>query len=154
MQTRYGTLKTDHILFIAAGAFHSSRPADLMPELQGRFPIRVELNDLTKADFLRILTEPSSSITRQSQDLLSVDGIELTFTADGLEELAEIGWRVNQSTQNIGARRLYTIMERLLENISFEGPDSRGTAITINRDYVRRQLEEISRDEDLSKFIL
>lgn len=154
VQTRYGTLKTDHILFIAAGAFHSSRPADLMPELQGRFPIRVELSDLTKADFLRILTEPSSSITRQSQDLLSVDGIELTFTADGLEELAEIGWRVNQSTQNIGARRLYTIMERLLENISFEGPDSRGTAITINRDYVRRQLEEISRDEDLSKFIL
>jgi ATP-dependent HslUV protease ATP-binding subunit HslU len=154
VQTRYGSLKTDHILFIAAGAFHSSRPADLMPELQGRFPIRVELNDLTKADFLRILTEPSSSITRQSQQLLKVDGIDLTFTPDGLEELAEIGWRVNQSTQNIGARRLYTIMERLLENVSFEGPDSPGVKITIDRAFVRRQLEEISRDEDLSKFIL
>jgi ATP-dependent HslUV protease ATP-binding subunit HslU len=154
VQTRYGSLKTDHILFIAAGAFHSSRPADLMPELQGRFPIRVELNDLTKEDFLRILTEPSSSITRQCQELLRVDGIELSFTPDGLEELAEIGWRVNQSTQNIGARRLSTIMERLLENVSFEGPDSRGTKITIDREFVRRQLEEISRDEDLSKFIL
>ena len=154
VQTRYGTLKTDHILFIAAGAFHSSRPADLMPELQGRFPIRVELKDLTKADFLRILTEPSSSITRQSQDLLGVDGIELVFTQDGLEELADVGWRVNQSTQNIGARRLYTVMERLLENISYEGPDSPGTRITIDRAFVQRQLEEISRDEDLSKFIL
>ncbi|MEI8380246.1 MAG: ATP-dependent protease ATPase subunit HslU [Planctomycetota bacterium] len=154
VQTRYGSLKTDHILFIAAGAFHSSRPADLMPELQGRFPIRVELKDLTKADFLRILTEPSSSITRQSQDLLRVDGIELIFTVDGLAELAEVGWRVNQSTQNIGARRLYTVMERLLENVSFEGPDSRGATITIDRAFVRGQLEEISRDEDLSKFIL
>lgn len=154
VQTRYGSLKTDHILFIAAGAFHSSRPADLMPELQGRFPIRVELKDLTKADFLRILTEPSSSITRQSQDLLRVDGIELIFTQDGLTELAEVGWRVNQSTQNIGARRLYTVMERLLENVSFEGPDSRGATITIDRAFVRGQLEEISRDEDLSKFIL
>lgn len=154
VQTRYGSLKTDHILFIAAGAFHSSRPADLMPELQGRFPIRVELQDLTKADFLRILTEPSSSITRQSQDLLRVDGIELIFTQDGLAELAEVGWRVNQSTQNIGARRLYTVMERLLENVSFEGPDSRGATITIDRAFVRGQLEEISRDEDLSKFIL
>ncbi len=154
VQTRYGSLKTDHILFIAAGAFHSSRPADLMPELQGRFPIRVELKDLTKADFLRILTEPSSSITRQSQDLLRVDGIELIFTQDGLVELAEVGWRVNQSTQNIGARRLYTVMERLLENVSFEGPDSRGATITIDRAFVRGQLEEISRDEDLSKFIL
>lgn len=154
VQTRYGSLKTDHILFIAAGAFHSSRPADLMPELQGRFPIRVELGDLTKADFLRILTEPSSSITRQARDLLRVDGIELTYTPDGLEELAEIGWRVNQSTQNIGARRLSTIMERLLENISFEGPDSRGTTVTVDRAFVREQLEAISRDEDLSKFIL
>jgi ATP-dependent HslUV protease ATP-binding subunit HslU len=125
-----------------------------MPELQGRFPIRVELNDLTKADFLRILTEPSSSITSQSQQLLRVDGIELVYTVDGLEELAEIGWHVNQSTQNIGARRLYTIMERLLENISFEGPDSRGTTITVDREFVRRQLKAISEDEDLSKFIL
>ena len=154
VQTRYGSLKTDHILFIAAGAFHSSRPADLMPELQGRFPIRVELSDLTKADFLRILTEPSSSITGQSQAMLAVDGIDLDYSPDGLEEIAEIAWRVNQSTQNIGARRLYTIMERLLENPSFEGPDARGTRIVIDKAFVRKQLEEISRDEDLSKFIL
>ncbi|MEK6261112.1 MAG: ATP-dependent protease ATPase subunit HslU [Planctomycetota bacterium] len=154
VQTRYGSLKTDHILFIAAGAFHSSRPADLMPELQGRFPIRVELSDLTKADFLRILTEPSSSITGQSQAMLAVDGIDLDYAPDGLEEIAEIAWRVNQSTQNIGARRLYTIMERLLENPSFEGPDARGTRIVIDKAFVRKQLEEISRDEDLSKFIL
>ena len=154
VQTRYGSLKTDHILFIAAGAFHSSRPSDLMPELQGRFPIRVELSDLTKADFLRILTEPSSSITGQSQAMLAVDGIELVYAQDGLEEIAEIAWRVNQSTQNIGARRLYTIMERLLENPSFEGPDARGTRIVIDKAFVRKQLEEISRDEDLSKFIL
>lgn len=154
VQTRYGSLKTDHILFIAAGAFHSARPSDLMPELQGRFPIRVELMDLTRDDFLRILTEPSSSITAQSQAMLGVDGIELTFAQDGLEELAEVAWRVNQSTQNIGARRLYTIMERLLENASFEGPDARGKRVVIDRAFVRSQLEEISRDEDLSKFIL
>ena len=154
VNTRYGSIKTDHILFIAAGAFHSSRPADLMPELQGRFPIRVELDDLTKADFLRILTEPSTSITRQYQQLLAVDGIQLTFTPEGLAEIAEIAWRVNQSTQNIGARRLHTIMERLLENVSFEGPDATGTTVSIDREFVTRQLEEISRDEDLSKFIL
>ena len=154
VNTRYGSIKTDHILFIAAGAFHSSRPADLMPELQGRFPIRVELDDLTKADFLWILTEPSTSITRQYQQLLAVDGIQLTFTPEGLAEIAEIAWRVNQSTQNIGARRLHTIMERLLENVSFEGPDATGTTVSIDREFVTRQLEEISRDEDLSKFIL
>lgn len=154
VNTRYGSIKTDHMLFIAAGAFHSSRPADLMPELQGRFPIRVELDDLTKADFLRILTEPSASITRQYQQLLAVDGIQISFTADGLEEVAEIAWRVNQSTQNIGARRLHTIMERLLEGISFEGPDIPETRIEVDRSFVKRQLEEISRDEDLSKFIL
>lgn len=154
VNTRYGSIKTDHILFIAAGAFHSTRPADLMPELQGRFPIRVELDDLTKADFLRILTEPSASITRQYQQLLAVDGIQMSFTTDGLEEIAEIAWRVNQSTQNIGARRLHTIMERLLETVSFEGPDIPNPKITVDRPFVKRQLEEISRDEDLSKFIL
>ena len=154
VNTRYGSIKTDHILFIAAGAFHSSRPADLMPELQGRFPIRVELDDLTKADFLRILTEPSTAITRQYQQLLAVDGIHLSFPPEGLAEIAEIAWRVNQSTQNIGARRLHTIMERLLENVSFEGPDATGTRVSIDREFVTRQLEEISRDEDLSKFIL
>lgn len=154
VNTRYGAIKTDHILFIAAGAFHSSRPADLMPELQGRFPIRVELEDLTKGDFLRILTEPSASVTRQYQQLLGVDGIQIAFTPDGLEEIAEIAWRVNQSTQNIGARRLHTIMERLLESISYEGPDSGVAPVSIDRDFVKKQLEEISRDEDLSKFIL
>jgi ATP-dependent HslUV protease ATP-binding subunit HslU len=154
VNTRYGSIKTDHILFIAAGAFHSTRPADLMPELQGRFPIRVELDDLAKADFLRILTEPSASITRQYQQLLAVDGLQITFTVDGLAEIAEIAWRVNQSTQNIGARRLHTIMERLLESISFEGPDAPRVQIEIDREFVKRQLEEISRDEDLSKFIL
>ncbi|WP_010582870.1 ATP-dependent protease ATPase subunit HslU [Schlesneria paludicola] len=154
VNTRYGSLKTDHILFIAAGAFHSSRPADLMPELQGRFPIRVELDELTRFDFLRILTEPSASITRQYQQLLGVDGMQITFTEEGLEEIAEVAWRVNQSTQNIGARRLHTIMERLLERLSFEGPDSTVTSIEIDRPFVKRQLEEISRDEDLSKFIL
>lgn len=154
VNTRYGSIKTDHILFIAAGAFHSSRPADLMPELQGRFPIRVELDELTRSDFLRILTEPSASITRQYQQLLSVDGIQITFTAEGLDEIADVAWRVNQSTQNIGARRLHTIMERLLEQLSFDGPDSGTTLIQIDRPFVKRQLEEISRDEDLSKFIL
>ena len=154
VNTRYGSIKTDHILFIAAGAFHSSRPSDLMPELQGRFPIRVELDDLTKDDFLRILTEPSTSITRQYQQLLGVDGIQISFTADGLSEIAEIAWRVNQSTQNIGARRLHTIMERLLESISFEGPDTPGTSVIVDKSFVKLQLEEISKDEDLSKFIL
>ena len=154
VNTRYGSIKTDHILFIAAGAFHSSRPADLMPELQGRFPIRVELDDLTKEDFLRILTEPSTSITRQYQQLLAVDGIHISFTDEGLAEIAEIAWRVNQSTQNIGARRLHTIMERLLETISFGGPDEGNTPVTIDRPFVLQQLEEISRDEDLSQFIL
>ena len=154
VNTRYGSIKTDHILFIAAGAFHSSRPADLMPELQGRFPIRVELDDLTKEDFLRILTEPSASITRQYQQLLEVDGIQLSFAADGLAEIAEIAWRVNQSTQNIGARRLHTIMERLLENVSFDGPEAATLAVNIDRGFVISQLEEISRDEDLSQFIL
>lgn len=154
VNTRYGSIKTDHMLFIAAGAFHSTRPADLMPELQGRFPIRVELDDLTKADFLRILTEPSASITRQYQQLLEVDGIQVSFTPDGLAEIAEIAWRVNQSTQNIGARRLHTIMERLLENVSFEGPEISTPRIEVDRAFVRSQLEEISQDEDLSKFIL
>ncbi len=154
VQTRYGPVKTDQILFIAAGAFHGSRPSDLMPELQGRFPIRVELTDLTQADFLRILTEPTGSLTRQYQELLKVDGIELTFTPDGLETLADLAWRVNQSTQNIGARRLSTMMERLLETVSFDGPDAEPKSVTVDSAYVNSHLEEISRDEDLSRFIL
>ncbi|MFO0917389.1 MAG: ATP-dependent protease ATPase subunit HslU [Planctomycetaceae bacterium] len=154
VQTRYGTVKTDQVLFIAAGAFHGSRPSDLMPELQGRFPIRVELTDLTKDDFLRILTEPTGSLTRQYVELLKVDGIELTFTEDGLETLADLAWQVNQSTQNIGARRLSTMMERLLETVSFDGPDAEMKQVTIDAGYVNLHLAEISQDEDLSRFIL
>ncbi len=154
VQTRYGPVKTDQILFIAAGAFHGSRPSDLMPELQGRFPIRVELTDLTKADFLRILTEPTGSLTRQYTELLKIDGLELTFTTDGLETLADLAWHVNQSTQNIGARRLSTMMERLLETVSFDGPDAAEKRVVIDAAYVRSHLEEITRDDDLSRFIL
>jgi ATP-dependent HslUV protease ATP-binding subunit HslU len=154
VQTRYGPVKTDQILFIAAGAFHGSRPSDLMPELQGRFPIRVELTDLTRDDFLRILTEPTGSVTRQYQELLKVDGIELTFTPDGLERLADLAWKVNQSTQNIGARRLATMMERLLETVSFDGPDADPKRVVVDAAYVNANLEEIARDDDLSRFIL
>ncbi|MCH7987636.1 MAG: ATP-dependent protease ATPase subunit HslU [Planctomycetes bacterium] len=154
VQSRYGPVKTDHMLFIAAGAFHSSKPSDLMPELQGRFPIRVELSDLTRDDFVRILTEPSSSLTKQYTELLATDGIKLKFTPDGIEALADVAFKVNQSTQNIGARRLYTILERLLEDVSFEAPGPRKKTVTVNADYVNKQLEEITGDEDLSRFIL
>src|SRR5688572_23103923 len=126
VNTKHGPVRTDHILFIAAGAFHTSKPADLMPELQGRFPIRVELTDLTRDDFLRILTEPKAALTKQYAQLLAADGVELTFADDGLAEIADVAWRVNQSTQNIGARRLYTILERLLEDVSFAAPDAAG----------------------------
>jgi len=154
VQSRYGPVKTDHILFIAAGAFHRSKPSDLMPELQGRFPIRVELSDLTRDDFVRILTEPSNSLTKQYTELLATDGIKLKFTSDGVEALADVAFKVNQATQNIGARRLYTILERLLEDVSFEAPGPRKKTVTINADYVNKQLEEITGDEDLSRFIL
>ncbi|MDQ3330623.1 MAG: ATP-dependent protease ATPase subunit HslU, partial [Planctomycetota bacterium] len=153
VQTRYGQVRTDHILFIAAGAFHKSKPSDLMPELQGRFPIRVELTDLTRDDFLRILTEPKAALTKQYRDLLAEDGVELSFTNDGLAELADIAHRVNQSTQNIGARRLYTILEKLLEEISFQAPDTAGK-VTIDSKFVRGRLADIAKDEDLSQFIL
>ena len=123
VNTRYGYVRTDHILFIAAGAFHKSKPSDLMPELQGRFPIRVELNDLTKDDFVRILTEPKNSLTKQYTALLETEGVELEFTDDAIDALADFAFEVNQTTQNIGARRLYTILERLLEELSFEAPD-------------------------------
>jgi len=152
--TRYGNVKTDHVLFIAAGAFHRARPSDLMPELQGRFPIRVELQPLTRDDFLRILTEPTSSLTRQYVAMLATDGVELTFSTDGLEAIADAAWQVNQTTQNIGARRLHTILERLLEDISFEGPDLRGRQITIDAAYVHDKLDAVIQTEDLSKFIL
>lgn len=154
VQTRYGSVKTEHILFIAAGAFHRSKPSDLMPELQGRFPIRVELSDLTRNDFVRILTEPKASLTRQYEALMATDGVRLKFSKDGIERLADVAHRVNQSTQNIGARRLYTIMERLLESVSFEAPNSKQKKIVIDADYVDSQLKSVTEDEDLSKFIL
>lgn len=154
VNTRYGAVRTDHILFIAAGAFHVSKPADLMPELQGRFPIRVELTDLTREDFLRILTEPKHSLTKQYAELLGTEGVTLDFTADGIETLADIAFEVNRTTQNIGARRLHTILERVVEEISFEGPDLNDKRPKIDREYVRQRLDAIIEHEDLSKFIL
>lgn len=154
VKTRYGYVKTDHILFIAAGAFHRSKPSDLMPELQGRFPIRVELSDLTKADFVRILTEPENALTKQYQALLKTENVELTFQPDAIDLIAEFAFRVNQSTQNIGARRLYTVMEKLLEEVSFEAPDNLSGPFVITAEYVRQKLSDIVKDEDLSRFIL
>jgi ATP-dependent HslUV protease ATP-binding subunit HslU len=152
--TRYGPVRTDHVLFIAAGAFHQSKPSDLMPELQGRFPIRVELTDLKREDFLRILTEPKHALTKQYAELLATEGITLTFTPDGIEALADIACEVNRTTQNIGARRLHTILERVVEDVSFEGPDLADKRVVIDGPYVRGRLTEILQTEDLSKFIL
>ena len=154
VQTRYGFVRTDHILFIAAGAFHRARPSDLMPELQGRFPIRVELKDLNREDFKRILTEPKGALTKQYQALLGTEGVEIVFTADAVDALADFAFRVNQTTQNIGARRLYTIMEKLLEELSFEAPDMKMGRVEINAAYVDKRLSAVAEDEDLSKFIL
>jgi ATP-dependent HslUV protease ATP-binding subunit HslU len=154
VQTKYGYVKTDHILFIAAGAFHKTKPSELMPELQGRFPIRVELKDLTREDFVRILTEPNSALTKQYQALLSTEGVQVEFDQGAIEALAEYAFTVNQTSQNIGARRLYTIMERLLEELSFEAPDMHGGRVPINAAYVKQRLDELAQDEDLSKFIL
>ncbi len=154
VQTKYGYVKTDHILFVAAGAFHRASPSDLMPELQGRFPIRVELKDLTQEDFVRILTEPNSALTKQYQALLQTEGVELDFQDDAIEMLAEYAFAVNQTSQNIGARRLYTIMERLLEELSFEAPDMGAGRVVVNAAYVKQRLEKVTQDEDLSKFIL
>jgi ATP-dependent HslUV protease ATP-binding subunit HslU len=154
VNTRYGPVRTDHILFIAAGAFHTSKPADLMPELQGRFPIRVELVDLKREDFLRILTEPRHSLTRQYISLLETEGIHLQFTPDGIEAMADIAFEVNRTTQNIGARRLHTILERVLEDVSYQSPDVEEKHVVIDGDYVRTRLAEILKQEDLTKFIL
>jgi ATP-dependent HslUV protease ATP-binding subunit HslU len=154
VQTRYGFVKTDHILFVAAGAFHRGKPSDLMPELQGRFPIRVELTDLTKEDFVRILTEPKGALTKQYEALLATEGVTVVFEPDAIDAIATYAFQVNQSTQNIGARRLYTIMERLLEELSFEAPDMKMGRVVINAAYVTQRLEAVARDEDLSKFIL
>ncbi len=154
VNTRYGMVRTEHILFIAAGAFHVSKPSDLIPELQGRFPIRVELQSLTVEDFIKILTEPKSSLVKQYTALLETEGIKLEFTQDALEEVANFAFRVNQGTENIGARRLHTIMERVLDDISFNAPDLQEKQITIDADYVRRALSDIVKDQDLSRYIL
>jgi ATP-dependent HslUV protease ATP-binding subunit HslU len=147
-------VKTDHILFIAAGAFHVSKPSDLIPELQGRFPIRVELESLTKADFVRILTEPKNALIKQYKALLETEGMDLSFTEDAVAEIAEIASLVNQRMENIGARRLHTVLERLLDEISFEAPDRSEKRIVIDAGYVRKKLVEIIQDEDLSRYIL
>ena len=152
--TKYGPVKTDHILFIAAGAFHSSKPSDLMPELQGRFPIRVELTDLSKEDFVRILREPRNSLTRQTVALLGTEGLEVNFTDEAVDEMAQIAFDVNRRTQNIGARRLYTILEKVFEKISFDAPDLGEKKVKVTRELVKERLGEIVKDEDLSKFIL
>jgi ATP-dependent HslUV protease ATP-binding subunit HslU len=154
VQTKHGYVKTDHILFIAAGAFHNGKPSELMPELQGRFPIRVELNGLTKEDFVRILTEPKNSLTKQYQALLATEDVSLEFTPEAIDRIAEYGFQTNQTTQNIGARRLYTILEKLLEELNFESSEMSGSKVVIDADYVDKRLAVICQDEDLSKFIL
>ncbi len=154
VQTRHGYVRTEHILFIAAGAFHKAKPSELMPELQGRFPIRVELKDLTKDDFVRILKEPKNSLTRQYAALLETEGVTLEFTDGGIDALADFAHRVNQTTQNIGARRLYTILERLVEELSFEAPDMKMGRVEITAQYVQDRLQQIAEDEDLSRYIL
>jgi ATP-dependent HslUV protease ATP-binding subunit HslU len=154
VNTRYGMVRTDHILFIAAGAFHVSKPSDLIPELQGRFPIRVELQSLTMEDFVRILTEPKSSLVKQYTALLETEGVKLEFTPESLDEIAHFAFRVNESTENIGARRLHTIMERVLDELSFEAPEKKGEQITVDGEYVRKMLTDIVKDQDLSRYIL
>jgi ATP-dependent HslUV protease ATP-binding subunit HslU len=152
--TKYGPVKTDHMLFIAAGAFHTSKPTDLIPELQGRFPIRVELEPLGAEDLRRILVEPENALTKQYAALLETEGVTVTFTEDGVAELAATAQRVNEQTENIGARRLHTIMEKLLEDVSFEAPESDEKTVTVDAAYVKTRLAGIAQDRDLSRFIL
>ena len=154
VSTRYGMVKTDHMLFIASGAFHLSKPSDLIPELQGRLPIRVELRALDADDFVRILTEPKASLTEQYTALMATEGVELKFGKDAVKRIAEIAWKVNESTENIGARRLHTVMERLLDIISFEAPDRDGESITLDAAYVNEHLDALAGNEDLSRYIL
>jgi len=154
VSTKYGTVRTDHILFIASGAFHLAKPADLIPELQGRLPIRVELAALSPQDFKRILVEPSASLTEQYQALLATEGVRLEFTDDGLERIAELAWQVNEGTENIGARRLHTMMERLLEKVSFEATELGESRVVVDAGYVDSQLGDLARDQDLSRYIL
>ncbi len=154
VSTKYGSVKTDHILFIASGAFHMAKPSDLIPELQGRFPIRVELSALTKADFIRILTEPKAALTIQYVELMKTEGVTLAFTDDAVERIAEIAAQVNERQENIGARRLHTVLERLLDTLSYEAPDRDGQEVTIDREYVDAHLGELVKDPDLSRYIL
>jgi ATP-dependent HslUV protease ATP-binding subunit HslU len=154
VSTKFGMIRTDHILFIASGAFHLSKPSDMIPEMQGRFPIRVELHALESADFVRILTEPDASLTRQYAALLETEGVSLHFTPEGIARIAEVSFEVNERTENIGARRLHTVLERLLEKISFEAPLHRGQNLLIDADYVNLELGAIAHNEDLSRYIL
>jgi ATP-dependent HslUV protease ATP-binding subunit HslU len=154
VSTKYGPIKTDHILFIASGAFHIAKPADLLPELQGRLPIRVELRALTENDFIRILTEPEASLIKQYQALMETEGVTLSFTKNGIEEIAKISAEVNSSIENIGARRLHTVMERLLDDISFKATDKSGDEVIVNKSYVKKHVGELAKNQDLSKFIL
>ena len=154
VNTKYGTVKTDHVLFIASGAFHMSKPSDLIPELQGRLPIRVELEPLVVGDFVRILTEPDASLCRQYTALMATEGVALEFADSGVQRLAEVAFEVKERTENIGARRLHTVMERLLENVSFEAADRSGSSVLINREYVEGNLGELVKDQDLSRYIL
>ena len=154
VNTKYGTVKTDHVLFIASGAFHMSKPSDLIPELQGRLPIRVELEPLVVGDFVRILTEPDASLCRQYSALMATEGLTLEFEESGVQRLAEVAFEVNERTENIGARRLHTVMERLLETVSFDAADRNGTRVVINREYVEGNLGELVKDQDLSRYIL
>ena len=154
INTKYGPLKTDHVLFIAAGAFHVSKPSDLIPELQGRFPIRVELESLTSEDFIKILVEPKNALVKQYQELLRTEGVEVEFSQDGLEEIASMSEEVNDKTENIGARRLHTIMEKVLEELSFSAPEHKGEKIVIDKAFVQKELTDIVEDKDLSRYIL
>ncbi len=154
VSTKHGAIKTDHILFIASGAFHMSKPSDMIPELQGRLPIRVELDALKTEDFVRILSEPTHSLTDQYKALLATEGVSLEFTSEGLRRLAEYAWQVNERTENIGARRLHTVLERLMEEAAFDAPDKAGTTLTVDAPYVDSKLEKLAGNEDLSRFIL
>ena len=153
VSTKYGMIKTDHILFIASGAFHETKPSDLIPELQGRFPIRVELESLTIEDFIKILTEPKASLTEQYTALMQTEGVTVNFTKTGIKQIAEISWHVNENVENIGAK-LHTVLEKLLEEVSFEGPELKGETITIDKKYVNDKLSELVQDKDLSRYIL
>jgi ATP-dependent protease HslVU, ATPase subunit len=154
VSTKYGSVRTNHILFIASGAFHLTKPSDLIPELQGRLPIRVELQALTTEDYKRILVEPNASLTEQYKALIATEGISLDFTDSGIERIAELAWQVNEGTENIGARRLHTLLERLLENLSYEAGDQGNSEIVIDENYVNEQLQDIAKNTDLSKYIL